>query len=387
MNAAVDLLPTLYIRDSKGKERQWSVTTSGPNVIVSFGLVGGKIQSKTTTAKAKNIGKSNETTPDHQALLEAQSKWNKQVDREDYHQDIDLAGNQLRPMLALDYNKVPHRVDWTQALGQPKLDGLRLTVGNRFVPGGYIPGEFEMLTRKGEVYNVRHLVDPCHTLLERVNVLAKGQCLAVDGEAYLHGMSLQQIISRAKRYQKHLTDQLEFHLFDLVIPGMRFAERHRILTEAIYSCDYDPRLLQLVQCVELEDEAHMKEMHGIYTQKGYEGLMIRHAHSEYAIASRSPDLFKYKHFLDIECKIVKMWEDNNGNAMLTCQFNAGNSETEFGCTPKRTHVERKEMLKHPDKYIGKWIKVKYQDLTDDGMPQFPIGLELRDVDDDGNPLH
>lgn len=389
-------LPTLYIRDSKGKERQWSVRTDGAKVIVSHGQVGGKLTEKVTIAKAKNIGKANETTPEQQAMLEAQSKWNKQVDREDYHEDIEQAGQQLRPMLALDYTKVPHRVKWNQAVGQPKLDGLRLTVGNRYVPGGYVPGEFEMLTRKGEVYHVPHLVDPCDTLLSRVNQLVDNRCIALDGEAYIHGMPLQQIVSRAKKYQKGLTEHLEFHLFDLVIPGMGFVERHAVLTEAIMSCDYDPRLLQLVEYVELRDEEHMKEMHGIWTEAGYEGAMIRHANSDYGVAQRSPHLFKYKEFYDDEFQIVDVWEDNNGNAMFTVEAREGKKLAcddhvitktyQFGCTPKRTHEVRKAMLANRDEYIGKWITVKYQDLTDDFVPSFPVGLALRDCDENGNPI-
>ena len=126
-------LPTLYQRDSKGKERQWSVHTEGAEVVVQYGLVGGKIAEKRTTSKAKNVGKANETTPEQQALLEAKSKWTKQIEREDYHEDIDKAGLQLRPMSARDYTKVGHQVDWDKGrwLLQPKLDGLRLVYGWR----------------------------------------------------------------------------------------------------------------------------------------------------------------------------------------------------------------------------------------------------------------
>lgn len=392
----MEFLPTLYIRDSKGKERQWSVATDGAKIIVSYGLVGGKITEKITVAKGKNKGKANETTPEEQALLEAQSKWTKQVEREDYHQDIDLAGQQLRPMLALDYLKVPHRVDWSQAVGQPKLDGLRLTVGNRYVPGGYVPGEFEMLTRKGEVYVVHHLIDPCNTLLSRVNQIVDNRCIALDGEAYLHGLPLQQINSRAKKYRKGLTEELEFHLFDLVIPGMGFVDRHAVLYEAMMSCDFDPRLLQIVEYVNLTDEEMLYKMHGVWTQSGYEGAMIRHRNSEYAIAQRSADLFKYKEFHDDEFRIVDIWEDKNGNAMFTveafvgqklnCKDHVVTERYVFDVTPKRTHDERKLMLQKKDEYIGKWITVKYQDLTDDFIPTFPVGLAIRDCDENGNPL-
>lgn len=404
MNAIVEVLPTLYIRDSKGKERQWSVRTDGAKIIVEHGLVEGKKTEKVTTAKAKNIGKVNETTPEQQALLEAQSKWTFQVNREDYHEDIERAGLQLRPMLALDYTKVPHRVNWDEAVGQPKLDGLRLTVGNRFAIchesreyRTYDPAEpFEMLTRKGETYSVPHLIEPCAKLLERVNEIVDGRCLALDGEAYIHGMPLQKIVSRAKKYQEGITEELEFHLFDLIIPGMGFAERHTVLVEALMSIE-PTDTLQIVHYVELNDEDHLKDWHGKWTELGYEGAMIRHAGSEYGIAQRSAHLFKFKEFYDDEFRIVDVWEDNNGNAMFTVEIKTGQKLTcndhvatvpaEFGCTPKRTHVERKEMLKTPEEFIGKWITVKYQDLTIDNIPSFPVGLAIRDCDEDGNPVH
>lgn len=377
-------LPTLYIRDSKGKEREWSVTTNGSDVIVSHGLVGGKITQKVTKAKAKNVGKANETTPEEQAILEAKSKWTHQKEREDYHEDINEAGHQLRPMLALDATKVGHRIQWEDALAQPKLDGLRLTVGTRDTRRGFVADDFEMLTRKGEVYHVPHLIEPCHDLMKEVSKLVGDRYIALDGEAYIHGMPLQQITSLARKYQEGKTEQLEFHLFDLVIPNMVFLNRHAVLREALNSVNYES--FKLVECTSIRTPSEMKQLHGEYVVSGYEGLMVRHAHSEYAVAQRSANLFKYKEFETKECKIVDMWEDKNGNAMLTCYWNHEDPSTEFDLTPKRTHDFRKEMLNMRDDFVGKWITVKYQALTNDGLPQFPVGLDLRECDDNGNPL-
>ncbi|WP_225393788.1 hypothetical protein, partial [Escherichia coli] len=61
----------LYGKDSKGKLKQWTVYTDGAVVTVAHGRVGGKITEKSYTAEAKNIGRSNETTPEEQAELEA----------------------------------------------------------------------------------------------------------------------------------------------------------------------------------------------------------------------------------------------------------------------------------------------------------------------------
>lgn len=408
------VLPTLYTIDSKGKTRQWDVKTDGANIVVSYGVVGGKIADKITTAKAKNVGKSNETTPEQQAELEAKSKWTFQIDREDYNPDVTQAGLQLRPMLAMDFLKVGHRVNWNDAYGQPKLDGLRLTYGarqaiesiDRTYDGDKLKSvnynfckfdpanQFELLTRKGEVYVLEHLRKNCDELLRIINNDVNNECIALDGEAYLHGMPLQQINSRAKKYKKGETERLEYHLFDLVIPGMAFVDRHAVLESALAELN-DPRF-KLVDYVLLESEDDLNYFHGIWREQGYEGAMIRHGRSDYAIASRSPDLFKYKHFHDDEFQIVSVWEDKNGNAMFTVQIREGQKlscndhiaakAATFDVTPKRSHQERKEMLDNVDSYIGGWLTVKYQDLTEDGIPTFPVGLATRDCDENGKPI-
>lgn len=372
---------TLYSTDSKGKVRQWSIEVINHTYIVTHGVKGGKMQSKYTHCKAKNIGKVNETTPEAQAIIEAQAKWTFQMDREDYHYDVSLANRQIRPMLALDFLKVPHRVDWIQAMAQPKLDGVRLTVGRRFRD----EEGHEMMTRKGETYVVPHLVDPTIELLSIVNELCEGRCLALDGEAYLHGLSLQNILSRVKKYRKGLTEEIQYYLFDLIIPDMEFHERCDVLSDAfgLYQERYNDNNFVLVNTVTIPDELTMKEYHGYFTENGYEGLIIRHRNSQYGIAQRSPDLFKYKHFLDDEAQIIEVWEDKNGNAMFTCRQKNGKV---CKVTPKRTHTERKQMLENKNDFIDQWITCKFQAYSDEDVMQFPVGLDLRECNEFGEPI-
>jgi len=380
------ILPTLYAYDTKGKIRQWDCYSEDDTVIVTHGVKDGKMQEKRTVCKPKNIGKTNETNSVQQAELEAKAKWTKQIEREDYAEDVKMSGRQLRPMLALDYNKVPHRVDWDDAYAQPKLDGLRLTAGSRFHNIEDSTGKHELMTRKGEIYDIPHLMDATKLLLEIVNEMCDNRCVALDGEAYIHGMPLQQITSLARKNQNG-SDELVYMLFDLVIKDMSFHERYSLLECAL--AEYNKRnypfiseLFLLVPLQKISSIDIMKDIHGIYTEQGYEGLMIRHGGSNY-LMGRSPNLFKYKHFKDTEAKIIELWKDKNQNAMLICQLKNG-----LTCkvTPKRTHEERKQMLAEADSYIGKWITVKYQANTDDGNLQFPVGLALRECDDDGNPL-
>ena len=382
---------TLYIRDKKGRARQWSVETSGAAVIVTHGLVEGKKTSKSTTSKPKNTGKANATTADEQATKDAQSKWNAQVNRDDYNVDIDKAGQQMRPMLALDYKNVGHRVDWNKPnYTQAKPDGLRLTCGQRGVGDlEFDPSQpTEMLSRKGETYELPHLVDYCKGLLDHIADTGIN-CLALDGEVYIHGMPLGQIVSRARKYQKGVTEQLEYHIFDLVIPGMGFEDRHNVLKRAMAEYKGDPNIFKLVPVEKCLNEDEMKTMHGELVEAGYEGVMLRAADGQYTIGDRSTSLFKYKEFFDKECKITKVWEDSNGNAMLTCLWDHTDDSTFFGCTPKRTHAERKAMLNDPT-LVGSWITVRYQEISyathEKGLPIFNTGLDIRLCDDNGEPI-
>ena len=374
----MDYSRTLYSTDSKGKIRQWSITTSGDTYTVTHGVKEGKLQTKDTKCKNKNFGKKNATTAYEQAILEAQAKWTFQVNRDDYHWDVKLANRQIRPMLALDYLKVPHRVDWEQAIAQPKLDGVRLTYGRRYRDE---PGH-EAMTRKGENYILPHLTTPTIELLNIVNSLCDNKCLALDGEAYIHGLSLQNIMRLVKKYREGETEAVQYYLFDLVLPGYTFDERYLLLETAL-TLYGENTCFELVPCAAIHNDTDMKVQHGRYTQDGYEGLIIRHTDAEYGIAKRSPDLFKYKHFMDDEAMIIGVWKDNNGNAMLTVRQKNGNL---CKVTPKRTHDERKAMLANKADYIGKWITCKFQTYTDENVMQFPIGLELRKCNEFGEPI-
>ena len=374
----------LYIRDAKGKARHWAVWTEGEDIVVEWGTIEGKATQKRTTAKPKNTGRTNATTAQEQAVVEAKAKYKKQVDLEDYHPDIEQSGLQFRPMLALDYLKVSHRVDWDQAITQPKLNGVRVAAGYRTAKSP----ELELMTRKGLTFNIPSFMEPCKHLLHTINQYLPPDkaCQILDGEAYVHDWSFQKINSATKKYRASTTDLLEFHIFDLYIPGYTFAERMEILNEAHYVAAekglIDRGMFNLVEIRPSYDKDHLALALHAYVQQGYEGVMVRHANSKYSRSQRSPDLFKYKSFLEAEYKIIGMWEDNNNNAMLKCVTLDGGV---FDCTPKRTHAERKAMLLAPADYIGKWITVKYQELTEAGLPAFAIGLELRDCDEEGKP--
>ena len=76
-------LDTLYKIDTTGKLREWTMVIEDSCFHAIKGVVGGKlIEDKPRCCESKNVGRSNETTPQEQAESEAQSKWQKKLDKD-----------------------------------------------------------------------------------------------------------------------------------------------------------------------------------------------------------------------------------------------------------------------------------------------------------------
>src|SRR5687767_10538404 len=73
--------PTLYHRTKLDKIVEWKIWVVGNAVHVEWGEIDGKKQTTVTYSEGKNIGKANETTPEQQASLDAESQWQHRLDR------------------------------------------------------------------------------------------------------------------------------------------------------------------------------------------------------------------------------------------------------------------------------------------------------------------
>jgi DNA ligase-1 len=346
--------PTLFKKDKKGVIREWKVSVIGNEITVQHGVMDGEIQSKVTYAKGKNKGRANETTDAEQAQMEAQSKWNEQVQRNGYREwdNLDAPSLYLEPMLALDATKVIHRVDFSRAVAQRKLDGVRCI---------WRPDLQKLQSRKGTFYEA-----PQHIIKQ-----LEGIDKPLDGELYSHGISLNKILG-ASRKENELTAKLELHLFDIADTNTLFRERFSTLRNMFSKEFKDNSDIKLVD-IEGVGKDTLLPLHNEWVQEGYEGLMIRHTDSPY-VAGRSEDLFKYKVFKEGEYKIVEVREDKDGGAVLTMVNEHG---TFFGSRPRGSLEYRRSLL--DGKCIGLMATVRYFQLTDaNGVPQFPIVVAIGD---------
>lgn len=358
---------TLYGSPKGGKIKQWSVYVEGDTVIVEWGRVGGKLQTKDTVCKPKNVGRSNETTAEEQAILEANAKWVKQYDNQLYRYTPEEAQKvgELLPMLAIDGSKKPEKIEYP-CDKQPKLDGVRCMVYSE-------DGEIKAISRKGKFYKLH---PELYKELEKM--LKDHELNKLDGELYIHGQKLQNIVSAVRNEDSELHDSVKFYLFDIPLTGIPWKDRKKLLDKIPQGFH-----VNVVRSAQVNNFTEAERSVGEFMQVGFEGTILRNLDGMYEFNHRSNDLIKLKTMYDSECYVVDCTEDKNGEGVLHCTW--GKDGIDFKMKMKGSHDQR--LYENQKQFIGSWITFKYQAKTEAGRPQFPVGLQVRECDEEGNPLY
>lgn len=355
--------PELYHKSKTGAIEVWKVWADGPHVYTEYGQLDGKMQQSKKEVAAVNIGKANERGVAVQAEAIAQSMWQHKLDRK-YSQSINEAKEPLLlPMLAHKFGdgeieKYPVHV-------QPKLDGVRCLAF-------WDSGRIELLSRSGKPYNVPHVAEIVSKFLPKDAMF--------DGELYVHGMTLQNTISLVKRNRPEST-KVKYWVYDFPSEGTweeRFKELCKVFKKAP---DNHGRITKTVKTDEAHSDTDVWDWMKKYNERGFEGAIVRLLDGAYEFGYRSDSLLKVKKFQDSEYEVIGA-EHGVGKfqncAVFVCRTSEGK---EFRVTPKATQEERERFLTEHASYIGKMYTVRFFDLTDDGVPRFPVGIVFRDEAD------
>lgn len=369
---------TIYKIAKNGSVDEWNIEVRNNVIKVTWGKIDGKKQTKFEIIESgKNIGKSNETSPEEQALFEAKSKISSQYDK-GYRDTIELAEAALvsfetkKPMLAHDYTLKNNKSKLNYETGiftQPKLDGVRM----------FCKLKDDILTcksRNNKDFPVNKIL--WDQIKEFMVDLGTSE---LDGELYIHKELFENIISVVKKPGGNsLADKIEFHIFDFPSTHRTFYDSFAgVFPVAQYLLGFSKfNRIKLVDTdlVHSEDEARDKMQQ--YLLDGYEGLMLRNYYSPYEYGARSYGLQKWKEFMTDEFTIVDVVSDKDGHGKYICVIEDG--ETGFEVTPKATHEFKKSLLVEKEKYIGKQLTVKYQNRTAENIPRFGVGLTIRDYE-------
>ena len=370
--------PILYKKSSTGKTVEWQIEVEDNKYRSTSGQQGGKqITHEWTTCEGKNIGKSNESTPFEQALLEATAKFKKQIEKGhyvEYLEDLDKE-TYFKVMLAKSYDKRKDKMSFDKALLQAKLDGIRFITQNG---SGH--------SRNGKV------MGGASYIIERMcDLFTRYPDLITDGELYNHDYKddFGALVSLIKRDASKITPEkyesikgnLQYHIYDVprvdgLVEADDYTKRYNRFWEII-DTEY-PDLKDVLKKVPFKPVSSHEAIEAgwkSYVADGYEGAIIR-----YDIGyenKRTWNLLKVKKFLDDEFEILEILEGRGKKAgtagSMTLQLPNGST---FNSNIKGGYTLYDDIWKNKASLVGKTATVRFFEYTEYGVPRFPYVVKI-----------
>ena len=439
-------LPILYNLDKNGRKRLWKIWVVGNTIHKLSGLKDGKKVPWSRTIEGKNTGKVNETTPEEQAILVAERAWTSQLDKkykpkckegklmyekvikskeETGGRNINASaqirggkGKEIKRKESLVADHVDHeiipmkaqswetKVDSTVPLPkvlkhfnfdkgvytQWKLDGYRCVA--RLQSGG----DVVLTTNSGKQY-------PWFVSLRKSIkgfLGGKNYLDGLDGEVYAHRLEdadgkgftdkqrfgmIQGICSPCRTEPHPLEDQICLYIFDLIDLSEEHnqASRFNILKNLFKeNKDNYPHIVRVRTDTVLYPEELIGK-HNEYLNDGYEGIIIRDRGLMYKNKYRALKMRKWKYFIDEEYPVIGIKKDRGVDVehfVWRCKTKEGEK---FSAKPMGSAEEKEYYYDNYKDYIGQLLTVKFQELSEIGVPRFPIAKGFREEADMSNP--
>lgn len=268
-----------------------------------------------------------------------------------------------KPFDAGLWDKFPNAV-----LYQPKLNGIRL----RAV---WSEGEYHLYSSTGrEVNSLPHInsqLTVWAAMLEAPPTL--------DGEAYTHGVALQEInsvVSRRRNIHPEF-ERVEYHIFDTINNNEQQHERLYWLGVSLFDIGADIKEVLST----LGTKADLQELLTQYMEQGYEGVICRHPNALYTFGKQSC-ILKLKPFHTDEYKILNcqeaISEEGEPKGMVGAFDLVDSVGNHFQASAGRLdHSKRRMWWAARNRLPGRICVVKYHELTNRGVPREPVTIEIK----------
>jgi DNA ligase-1 len=362
--------PTLRAKTSGGKDKFWQGVVleddagrhHRSSIAWTENAAGERskpLESPPALVEPKNVGRANETSPFDQAVLEVNAKMAQKIDK-GYAEEgkEDQAGNGfVLPMLAHGWAAKKHTVDTWPVYVQPKFDGTRMLYDSRV-------GHW---SRQGKPY-----------LPEVVAHIAfDTEGFTLDGELILpDGYSFQETVRAVKKF-RDTSPLLRYRVYDLVESSKTTAERMAILEPLVRRWASEGHPVVPTPTIAVANETELMAQHAAFIADGHEGTMVRLPSGRYTPGQRSAALLKLKDFSDDEF-VITGFTDGVGKDAGTVIFTCAADERSFQVRPVGTVEERRAMFENGASYLGKSLTVRFQGVSEDGVPRFPVGINVRE---------
>jgi ATP-dependent DNA ligase len=403
----VETLAPIYAKNINGQTKIWKcrVLTNqhGHGIYeIEHGQENGKLQlTRRVITEGKNLNKKNETSPVEQCTSELRKKWKDKQNKEGYSVAATAAAAEnpdtdntaapttrtvIYPMLAKNYiaatpasaTKKSKNSIVFPCYVQPKLDGLRCLM--------YLDdSDVVTQSRTGGIFeHLGHITD----ILER-DFFPHYPRFVLDGELYTTEIPFENLAGIIKKKNVNENDmrqieRVQYHIYDIInldYPEQEYKNRDACMT----GLEEDGMFHDVGGVIRFVD-TYFVHTHDQFYDKfkgfildGYEGAMLRNTEGVYRQNYRSADLQKYKEFQEDEYDIVGFTQGDGrdeGTVIWICITEQGRR---FSVRPKGSVEYRRELYENAGRYVGKRLTVIFQELTEFGVPRFPVGKCVREM--------
>lgn len=392
----------LYRRNNNGMPTVWwaSFNSDTNSIAVFYGLVRGNIRKEVYTVTQKDGNKELESRY-NEKIKQGYQYLNEICDMQDRppvedenslelfnflntYLPKDLSNgnsNLLLPMLAKTYNgNVWKKVSCMY--GQYKINGLRCIITAYTQNDMFKPIRLRFQSREGIIWNTLENLSDYLLSIIPINIIRDmiDGYVALDGEIYLPGYTINQINHFVKDANCVENKLLQFWCYDIMMEGNqahRNMYRYHIKQPTSFNSikehyNNKERLIILHnKYITNDNEAIDARNH--FINLGFEGLILRNAKTDYQYGRRRANYMeKFKDAAEGDFIILDIYKEKKRDLpILLCKNDINNEK--FETRLSTSHIVQQEVLFDSQSYIGRTVHIEYGERS--GIARVPFHIK------------
>lgn len=392
----------LYRRNNNGMPTVWwaSFNSDTNSIAVFYGLVRGNIRKEVYTVTQKDGNKELESRY-NEKIKQGYQYLNEICDMHDRppvedenslelfnflntYLPKDLSNgnsNLLLPMLAKTYNgNVWKKVSCMY--GQYKINGLRCIITAYTQNDMFKPIRLRFQSREGIIWNTLESLSDYLLSIIPANIIRDmiDGYVALDGEIYLPGYTINQINHFVKDANCVENKLLQFWCYDIMMEGNqahRNMYRYHIKKPTSFNSikehyNNKERLIILHnKYITNDNEAIDARNH--FINLGFEGLILRNAKTNYQYGRRRANYMeKFKDAAEGDFIILDIYKEKKRDLpILLCKNDINNEK--FETRLSTSHIVQQEVLFNSQSYIGRTVHIEYGERS--GIARVPFHIK------------
>lgn len=392
----------LYRRNNNGMPTVWwaSFNSDTNSIAVFYGLVRGNIRKEVYTVTQKDGNKELESRY-NEKIKQGYQYLNEICDMHDRppvedenslelfnflntYLPKDLSNgnsNLLLPMLAKTYNgNVWKKVSCMY--GQYKINGLRCIITAYTQNDMFKPIRLRFQSREGIIWNTLENLSDYLLSIIPANIIKDmiDGYVALDGEIYLPGYTINQINHFVKDANCVENKLLQFWCYDIMMEGNqvhRNMYRYHIKKPTSFNSikehyNNKERLIILHnKYITNDNEAIDARNH--FINLGFEGLILRNAKTNYQYGRRRANYMeKFKDAAEGDFIILDIYKEKKRDLPILLCKNDINDE-KFETRLSTSHIVQQEVLFDSQSYIGRTVHIEYGERS--GIARVPFHIK------------